>query len=105
MLLISSAALPNLPLRELDTARGKRTAFVHLGRGEKLPRTMRRLVEGADVVSQAYRPGGLVERGLGPKEVQALRPGVVYAELCAFGFTGHGPPRVPTTRSLRPRAA
>ncbi|SPO43496.1 uncharacterized protein PSANT_01181 [Moesziomyces antarcticus] len=88
VMLISSAALPNLPLRELDTARGKRTAYAHLERGEKLPRKMRRLVEGADVVSQAYRPGGLVERGLGPGEVQALRPGVVYAELCAFGFTG-----------------
>ncbi|TKY85084.1 hypothetical protein EX895_006164 [Sporisorium graminicola] len=89
VLLLSSARLPNLPLRELDTARGKRTAFVELPPGGSgLTEQMDALLRGADVVSQAYRPQGLAERGLSAEEVQKIRPGIVYAELCAFGFTG-----------------
>ncbi|CBQ70520.1 conserved hypothetical protein [Sporisorium reilianum SRZ2] len=89
VLLLSSAHLPNLPLRELDTARGKRTAFVELPRRPSgLGTEMQALLKDADVFSQAYRPGGLAERGLGAEAVQQLRPGIVYAELCAFGFTG-----------------
>lgn len=88
VLLLSSRRLPNLPLRELDTARGKRTAFVDLPRGETLPESLRTLLEEADVFSQAYRPQGLAERGLSAEAVQAIRPGIVYAELRAFGFTG-----------------
>ena len=88
VLLISSPHLPNLPLRELETARGKRTAFVTLPASAALPAEMEELVRCTDVFSQAYRPQGLSGRGLGPDDVQALRPGIVYAELCAFGFTG-----------------
>lgn len=89
VILLSSPHLPNLPLTELDTARGKRTAFVELPKGEEgLPTEMIMLIQGADVFSQAYRPGGLAERGLSAEDVQALRPGIVYAELCAFGFAG-----------------
>ncbi|CDS00048.1 uncharacterized protein SPSC_04550 [Sporisorium scitamineum] len=88
VLLLSSPHLPNLPLRELDTARGKRTAFIELAPGSGLTREMEALVREADVFSQAYRPQGLAERGLGAEVVQRLRSGIVYAELRAFGFTG-----------------
>lgn len=91
VLLLSSRHLPNLPLRELDTARGKRAAFVDLPRLEgnaEVGEAMKKLLEGADVFSQAYRPRGLAERGLSAEAVQRIRPGIVYAELCAFGFTG-----------------
>lgn len=91
VLLLSSAKLPNLPLRELDTARGKRTALVDLPKindAAELQKEMKDLVEGADVFSQAYRPQGLAERGLSAEAAQRMRPGIVYAELCAFGFTG-----------------
>ncbi|GAC97148.1 hypothetical protein PHSY_004733 [Pseudozyma hubeiensis SY62] len=91
VLLLSSEKLPNLPLRELDTARGKRTAFVELPKvndAAELRKKMKDLIEVADVVSQAYRPQGLAERGLSAEAAQRIRPGIVYAELCAFGFTG-----------------
>ena len=42
----------------------------------------------ADVFSQGYRPGTLGARGLSPEELAALRPGLVYVSLCAFGHTG-----------------
>uniref|UniRef100_V5EVL4 Uncharacterized protein n=2 Tax=Kalmanozyma brasiliensis (strain GHG001) TaxID=1365824 RepID=V5EVL4_KALBG len=91
VLLLSSPYLPNLPLRELDTARGKRTGLIDILSGSPLstlPKPLRRLLEQADVFSQAYRPGGLAQRGLSAENLQTIRPGIVYAELCAFGFTG-----------------
>lgn len=55
-LLLSSQKLPNLPLVELDTARGKRTAWVELddaeGRGKE---RLKELIADADVLLQAYR--------------------------------------------------
>ena len=46
----------------------------------------------ADVFSQGYRPGTLASRGLSPEELTALRPGLVYVSLSAFG---HCVKRVP----------
>ena len=89
VLLLSSRWLPNLPLRELETARGKRTAFIELPRdAPSVPQELRELIAQADVVSHAYRPNGLAERGLSAQDVQIMRPGIIYAELRAFGFTG-----------------
>lgn len=90
VLLLSKSDLPRLPLLELDMIRGKRTAFIpHLEKGQELQSAaVQALIRGADVFSQAYRPGGLAERGMSAENLQALRPGIVFAELCAFGFTG-----------------
>ncbi|HEV7663738.1 MAG TPA: CoA transferase, partial [Chloroflexota bacterium] len=48
----------------------------------------RTLIGGADVFAQGYRPGSLASRGFGPLEVAALRPGIVYVTISAFGHTG-----------------
>lgn len=42
----------------------------------------------ADVFLQAYRPGGLKEKGFGPQELAQLRPGIVCAGLTAYGWEG-----------------
>jgi crotonobetainyl-CoA:carnitine CoA-transferase CaiB-like acyl-CoA transferase len=42
----------------------------------------------ADVFSQGYRPGSLANRGLSREELAAIRPGLVYVSLCAFGHAG-----------------
>ena len=39
-------------------------------------------------VLPGYRPGTLGGRGLSPEELTAIRPGLVYVSLCAFGHTG-----------------
>jgi hypothetical protein len=50
--------------------------------------TLRNLVSQADVFSQGYRPGTLAQRGLSPKDLAELRPGIVYISLSAFGRVG-----------------
>jgi crotonobetainyl-CoA:carnitine CoA-transferase CaiB-like acyl-CoA transferase len=45
-------------------------------------------VKGVDVVLQNMRPGSLEELGLGPDELRALNPRLVYCSLSAFGPVG-----------------
>jgi crotonobetainyl-CoA:carnitine CoA-transferase CaiB-like acyl-CoA transferase len=40
------------------------------------------------VFVQSYRPGALAKRGFGPNELAALRPGIVYVSLNAWGDVG-----------------
>ncbi|KAF7346016.1 Beta-hexosaminidase [Mycena sanguinolenta] len=54
------------------------------GHHEKL----KQLAATADVFLQAYRPGGLQAKGFGPQELAALRPGIVTANLTAWGWEG-----------------
>jgi len=49
---------------------------------------MRRLIQGADVFSQGYRPGSLAGHGFGVEELAELRPGIVYVSLSAFSHVG-----------------
>ena len=84
---ISAAHLPNLGYQEWDTGHGKLSAQLDL-RAPGEVETLRGLVREADVFSQGYRPGTLGGRGLSPAELAALRPGLVYVSLSAFGHTG-----------------
>src|SRR6185312_12802865 len=84
---ISAAHLPNLGYQEWDTGHGKLSAQLDLRQPEALE-TLRTLVREADVFSQGYRPGSLAARGLSAEELAALRPGLVYVSLSAFGRTG-----------------
>ena len=47
-----------------------------------------RLVEGADVVIENFRPGTLERWGLGPDELARANPRVVVARVTGFGQTG-----------------
>ena len=83
-------SVPHLPFSAnsvLDTGHGKRNAFIDLRRGDGIA-TLRELVGGADVFSQAYRPGTLAARGFSPRDLAALRPGIVCVSLCAYGHEG-----------------
>jgi crotonobetainyl-CoA:carnitine CoA-transferase CaiB-like acyl-CoA transferase len=85
---ISAQHLPNLGYQEWDTGHGKLSAQLDLRLPSDLE-ILRGLVRQADVFSQGYRPGTLAGRGLAPEELAALRPGLVYVSLSAFGH--HGP--------------
>jgi crotonobetainyl-CoA:carnitine CoA-transferase CaiB-like acyl-CoA transferase len=87
VLKITGAHLPNLGYQEFDTGHGKLSAHLDL-REERDVDTLRGLVGEADVFSQGYRPGTLGSRGLSPEALAAIRPGLVYVSLCAFGHTG-----------------
>jgi crotonobetainyl-CoA:carnitine CoA-transferase CaiB-like acyl-CoA transferase len=70
-----------------DTGHGKRSAVLDLKNAEGRA-TLRTLAGGADVFSQGYRPGALAGLGFSPEEVAALRPGIVYVSMSAFGTRG-----------------
>ena len=87
VLKITGPHLPSIGSQEFDTGHGKLSAHLDL-REEKDIETLRELIRQADVFSQGYRPGTLAGRGLAPKDLAGLRPGIVYVSLSAFGRVG-----------------
>jgi crotonobetainyl-CoA:carnitine CoA-transferase CaiB-like acyl-CoA transferase len=87
VLKITGPHLPSLGYQELDTGHGKLSAELDLRAPGDLD-ILRGLVRKADVFSQGYRPGTLANRGLSPEELAAIRPGLVYVSLSAFGHAG-----------------
>jgi crotonobetainyl-CoA:carnitine CoA-transferase CaiB-like acyl-CoA transferase len=87
VLKVTGVHLPNLGYQEFDTGHGKLSTFLDL-RQPRDVETLRGLVGQADVFSQGYRPGSLGARGLSPEELAAIRPGLVYVSLSAFGHAG-----------------
>ncbi len=86
VMLVNSPHLPNIDAIA-DTSRGKRSAHVDLDTAAGRD-TLGRLVEGAQVFVQGYRPGALEARGFGPQAVTARRPGIVQVSLSAYGDRG-----------------
>ncbi len=87
VLKITASHLPSNEAQEYDTGHGKLSAYLDL-REENDVETLRGLVRQGDVFSQGYRPGTLAQRGLSPEDLAALRPGIVYVSLSAFGRIG-----------------
>lgn len=89
VLRIDSPGLPEADDAYADTGFGKRSALLDLGdAGDR--GVFEGLLDGADVVVTGYRPGSLARYGAGARELLAARPGLVVAELCAWGW-GEGP--------------
>jgi crotonobetainyl-CoA:carnitine CoA-transferase CaiB-like acyl-CoA transferase len=92
------------PVRKLppfvQSADGQRLSatFAHLNAGkaskaldldqEAHRATLRRLVGTADVLLESFKPGELDAKGLGYKDLAAIRPGIVMASITGFGQTG-----------------
>ncbi|MFG2503722.1 CoA transferase [Streptomyces sp. NPDC048441] len=88
VLRVDSPRLPELPDQHADTGFGKRSATLDLTeRADR--RTFDELLARADVVVTGYRPGALDRFGLTPEALAERRPGVVVAQLSAWG--GYGP--------------
>jgi len=84
---VSREGLPDSGLFDLDTGFGKMSSYVDLRETAGVA-TLRTLIKQADIFSQAYRPGSLAARGFSPEDLAALRPGIVYVTLTAWGHTG-----------------
>jgi crotonobetainyl-CoA:carnitine CoA-transferase CaiB-like acyl-CoA transferase len=67
--------------------RGKRSIAVDLHQPDGVD-IVRRLMTGADVVIQNYRPGVMDRLGLGYEAIREVNPDVVYASLSGFGADG-----------------
>jgi crotonobetainyl-CoA:carnitine CoA-transferase CaiB-like acyl-CoA transferase len=87
VLRIGTSRLPNNDLQNIDTGHGKRSTVLDLTTEDGAAR-MRRLIAGADVFSEGYRPGSLARLGFGLDDAIRLRPGLIYVELSAFGHEG-----------------
>lgn len=86
VLRVDAPHLPELPVQHIDTGFGKRSARLDLAVDG---RTFDALLGSADVVVTGYRPGALDRFGLSPLALARRRPGVVVAQLSAWG--AHGP--------------
>ena len=86
VMLINGPHLPNIDAIA-DTSRGKRSAQLDL-RNSADQQSLAQLLSQAHVFQQAYRPGALAAKGLGAEELARLHPGIVVAELCAYGWQG-----------------
>ncbi|WP_078892673.1 CoA transferase [Streptomyces sp. NRRL F-2580] len=87
VLRIDSPGLPEADDAYADTGFGKRSARLDLtAPGDRA--VFEGLLAEADVVVSGYRPGALERLGLGAADLLERRPGLVVAELCAWGWTG-----------------
>ncbi|MER5731686.1 CoA transferase [Streptomyces sp. NPDC002138] len=87
VLRIDSPRLAEADDAHADTGFGKRSALLDLGAaGDRA--VFERLLAEADVVVTGYRPGALDRYGLSAEELMQRRPGVVVAQLCAWGWSG-----------------
>ncbi|MFE9628695.1 CoA transferase [Streptomyces sp. NPDC006527] len=85
VLRVDAPHLPELPDQQADTGFGKRSAALDLGVDR---RTFEELLGAADVVVTGYRPGALDRFGLSPEALAERRPGLVVAQLSAWGAYG-----------------
>lgn len=67
--------------------RGKRSLEIDL-RAEHGPELVRRLAVQCDVFLEGYRPGTMERRGLGPADLHALHPRLIYTRLTGWGQQG-----------------
>jgi alpha-methylacyl-CoA racemase len=68
-------------------SRGKDVIRLNLALPEGVA-TIRRLAATADVFVEGFRPGVMERRGLGPTELLAANPRLIYARLTGWGQTG-----------------
>ncbi|MBP5864532.1 CoA transferase [Streptomyces scabiei] len=87
VLRVDPPGLPEIPDQHTDTGSGKRSALLDLGRAADR-RAFEELLAAADVVLTGYRPGALDRFGLSPHALAARRPGLVVAQLSAWGAYG-----------------
>lgn len=66
---------------------GKKSVALDLKNPQHLQQ-LREYLKDADVLIQNMRPGALEQLGLGPEELCAANPGLVYCSLWAFGHKG-----------------
>ncbi|WP_395570446.1 CoA transferase [Streptomyces sp. BK79] len=70
-----------------DTGFGKRSTLLDLSAPSDRS-VFDALLGSADVVLTGYRPGALDRYGLAPDALSAGRPGLIVAQLCAWGWSG-----------------
>lgn len=85
---VTSPRLPDLPFIGRDLGRGKRTVQLDIQKPEDKARLLE-LLRTCDVSVQGFRPGSLASsHGLSPAELAKTNPGIIVANMSAFGLRG-----------------
>jgi CoA-transferase family III len=84
---ISAPHLPFIDWLVKDTGRGKLSAYADIATADGRL-ALEQLIKDSDIFLQGFRPGTLAARGFAATDVAALRPGIVYGSLSAYGDTG-----------------
>jgi crotonobetainyl-CoA:carnitine CoA-transferase CaiB-like acyl-CoA transferase len=71
----------------LNNNRNKRSVAIDL-KDERGLAIVRRLIAGADVLAQNFRPGVVERMGLGEEQVREIAPRLVYVSISGFGDRG-----------------
>jgi crotonobetainyl-CoA:carnitine CoA-transferase CaiB-like acyl-CoA transferase len=87
VLKITTSGFPDSAALEIETGFRKRNVVMDL-RTSPDREHMIELIKGCDVFVQAYRTDSMARLGLDAGRVAALRPGIIYVSLDAYGFTG-----------------
>lgn len=87
VLWVTSPNLPDLPTMDRDFGRGKRTIQLDMNNATDFLH-LKALIATADVFIQGFRPGALASRGLSPEDVARINPGIICANMSAFGPNG-----------------
>lgn len=84
---VTGPHLPSITPLVIDSGRGKRAAHIDLREASGVE-TLASLLSEADVFVQGYRPGALAGHGFPPERAAAVRPGLIYVTLSAYGPEG-----------------
>ncbi|MBV1946030.1 CoA transferase [Streptomyces sp. BV129] len=85
VLRVDAPELPELADQHADTGFGKRSAPLDLAADRKV---LEELLASADVVVTGYRPGTLDRFGLSPEALAERYPGLIVAQISAWGAYG-----------------
>lgn len=85
VLRVDAPELPELADQHADTGFGKRSATLDLAADSKV---LEELLASADVVVTGYRPGTLDRFGLSPEALAERYPGLIVAQISAWGAYG-----------------
>jgi crotonobetainyl-CoA:carnitine CoA-transferase CaiB-like acyl-CoA transferase len=84
---VGAEHLPTVGPLVADTGMGKRSTYLNLSTDGGRAR-LRKLIARADVFLQSFRPNALAKLGFGADELAELRPGLIVADLSAYGRLG-----------------
>ncbi|KAH7166590.1 hypothetical protein EDB81DRAFT_681488 [Dactylonectria macrodidyma] len=84
---VTSPNLPDLPTMDRDFGRGKRTVQLDIHDSRDKAQLLA-LLKTCDVFIQGFRPGSLASYGLSPAELVKINPGIIVANMSAFGPDG-----------------
>lgn len=71
----------------LNNNRNKRSVVLDLKKPQGLA-ALKRIVKGADVFIQNFRPGVADRIGIGEEAMRSIVPDLIYVSVCGFGFEG-----------------